>query len=294
MNFQDGLHNKAKIIDDYLNLYLTQHENSFELKLHESMRYSLLAGGKRIRPVLLMTIGELFGSKQEQLIDYACCIEMIHTYSLIHDDLPAMDDDDLRRGIATNHIVFGEAMAILAGDGLLNFAFETMSRIALSQGMNHVKAMHEISKAAGHQGMIGGQVADILSENQMGDLSILTYIQEKKTGALITTSIVAGGMIAGVDDETIEKLRLLGTLVGTAFQIQDDILDIESTEQTLGKPIGSDEKNSKLTYPSLCGLEASKARVQSLIQEAVQIIESFEGDVTFLKALIEYLCYRKN
>lgn len=293
MSFQEGLHNRAQIIDQHLENYLTEHNNPFETRLHESMTYSLMSGGKRIRPILLLEFGKLFGAKEPELIDFACCLEMIHTYSLIHDDLPAMDDDDLRRGRKTNHIVYGEAMAILAGDGLLNYAFEEMSGLSLKYGMNHLKAMHEISLASGHQGMIGGQVADILSENQTGNIETLTYIQKKKTGALITASIVAGGCIAGVDETTLASLRRLGEVVGIAFQIQDDILDIESDERTLGKPIGSDEKNHKLTYPSLYGIEDSKAKVKALTDEAHQILDGYKGDVIFLKELIEFLCYRK-
>jgi len=292
MSFSKGLHNRALKVDDYLKSYLNNHKNEFEEKLHEAMTYSLLSGGKRIRPILLMEVGSLFGASEEELKDYACAIEMIHTYSLIHDDLPAMDDDDLRRGNPTNHIVYGEAMAILAGDGLLNYAFELMSEKAIDFGMNHVKAMHEISKASGHQGMIGGQVADILSEDAHGDASVLRYIQEKKTSALLTCALTAGGYIASCSEEIISDLRTLGLKVGLAFQIKDDILDIESDEDTLGKPIGSDEKNSKLTYPSLYGLEAAKLKVESLTSEAHQIIDGFNGDVTFLKSLVDYLCHR--
>ncbi len=292
MSLKEGLHNRAQIIEDHLVTFFNDHQNDFEMKLHEAMKYSLLSGGKRIRPILTLEIGKLFNAEQSNLIDYACAVEMIHTYSLIHDDLPAMDDDDLRRGKKTNHIVFGEAIAILAGDGLLNYAFELMSEKALT--MNHVKAMRAVSKAAGHQGMIGGQVADIMSENQGGDENILHYIQLNKTSALLTCSLLAGGYIAGVDEDTINKLERLGSCVGIAFQIKDDILDIESDVKTLGKPIGSDEKNHKLTYPSLFGLEESKEKLISLTDEAHLILDGFDGDVSFLKMLVDYLCYRKS
>jgi len=294
MSIKEGLHKKAEIIEAKLNTYLVTHENSYEEKLHESMLYSLLSGGKRIRPILLIEVGELFGAKQEDLIDFACAIEMIHTYSLIHDDLPAMDDDDLRRGKKTNHKVYGEAMAILAGDGLLNFSYELMIETSLkNDSYCYLKAMKEISKAAGHQGMVGGQVADCLSEGKIGTKDTLEYIQLKKTSALLTCALTAGGCIAGVSEMTLNDLRKLGTAVGFAFQIRDDILDIESDESVLGKPIGSDEKNHKLTYPSLFGLEASKAKVRELTDEANRILKSFDGDTSFLESLVNYLCNRE-
>ncbi|MBI9012011.1 MAG: polyprenyl synthetase family protein [Clostridiales bacterium] len=294
MSIKEGLHKKAGIIEAQLNTYFDTHDNSYQKELHDSMLYSLLNGGKRIRPVLLIEIGELFGAKKEDLIDFACAIEMIHTYSLIHDDLPAMDDDDLRRGKKTNHIVYGEAMAILAGDGLLNFAYELMTEVSLKKNSyNYLKAMKEISKAAGHQGMVGGQVADCLSEGKVGTKETLEYIQLNKTSALLTCALTAGGCIAGVSEMTLNDLRKLGTAVGLAFQIKDDILDIESNESVLGKPIGSDEKNRKLTYPSVFGLEASKAKVRELTDEANRILINFDGDTTFLESLVNYLCNRE-
>jgi len=294
MSIKEGLHKKAEIIENQLELYLTEHENKYEKELHESMSYSLMSGGKRIRPVLMVEIANLFGVATEDVIDFACALEMIHTYSLIHDDLPAMDDDDLRRGKKTNHIVYGEAMAILAGDGLLNFSYELMTEAALKKdSYNYLRAMKEISSAAGHQGMIGGQVADIMSENTDGSKETLEYIQLKKTSALLTCALTAGGCIAGVSEMTLNDLRKLGTAVGFAFQIKDDILDIESDESVLGKPIGSDEKNNKLTYPSLFGLEASKDKVKSLTEEAMMILKNFDGDTEFLESLVNYLCNRE-
>lgn len=292
MTLESGLHKRQVVVEEHLKTYLNNHVNTYEEHLHESMKYSLLSNGKRIRPIIALEIGQLFGASVEEVIDFACAIEMIHTYSLIHDDLPAMDDDDLRRGRKTNHIVYGEAIAILAGDGLLNYAFEVMAQA--SKGINHIKAMRAISKASGHQGMIGGQVADIMSEHQGGDADLLTYIQMNKTSALITCALLAGAHIAGADDKYIEKLERLGALIGIAFQIKDDILDIESDEQTLGKPIGSDEKNEKLTYPSLFGLEASKAKVEELTHEAHIILKELPGDVTFLQALTDFLCRRNH
>lgn len=292
MSFKDGLHKRKEIIDAHLETFLNEHNNKFEAHLHESMTYSLLSGGKRIRSILMMEIGKLYGVDEKKLIDFACAIEMIHTYSLIHDDLPAMDDDDLRRGKKTNHIVYGEAMAILAGDALLNLAYETMSDVCCSYGRPHVKAMSVIANAAGHRGMVGGQVADILSEEQGGDGEILNYIQMNKTSALLTCPLVAAGYIAELDESKIKVLEKLGTCVGIAFQIKDDILDIESDEATLGKPIGSDEKNNKLTYPGLFGLDASKDKVKALTNEAYHLLDQLSGDVSFLRSLIDYLCIR--
>ncbi len=293
MDFKTGLHNKGKIIEDYLNLFFTNAANTFEEKIYESMKYSLLAGGKRIRPILVLEIGKLFGAKFEDLIDYACAIEMIHTYSLIHDDLPAMDNDDLRRGKPTNHIVYGDAIAVLAGDALLNSAFELMTKKALeSNNMNYIKAMSIIGSASGVKGMIGGQVADILSENQTPNKETLEYIHLNKTSAILTASILAGAHIANVGEKNIERLTELGHNIGLSFQIKDDILDIESTTDQLGKPIGSDEKNAKLTYPSLYGIEASKEKINELSKRSYEILDIFDGDSSFIKSLVDFLNVR--
>lgn len=293
MDFSEHLQKYSNLIDGNLKLLLSNSTNSYESKIYESMKYSLLSGGKRIRPVLLLETGISFGATIDELLDFACSMEMIHTYSLIHDDLPAMDDDDLRRGNPTNHIVYGEAIAILAGDALLNTSFETMiGKAVKSNNMKYLKAIEVISKSSGIHGMIGGQVADILSENVSPDKETLNYIHMNKTSALLTASIVAGGYIAGVSDDIISKLYNLGNNIGLSFQIRDDILDIESTVEKLGKPIGSDEKNKKMTYPSLYGLEESKMKIKELHENSIGILNSLDVDVDFLKHMVDFLYNR--
>lgn len=295
MTFKLELTKKKKKIEKYLETFFLNYKNDFEKKLFESMRYSLLAGGKRIRPILLIEIGELFGSKFDDLIDYACALEMIHTYSLIHDDLPSMDDDDLRRGRPTNHIVYGEDMAILAGDGLLNSAFELMLTKAIKVEQNgYLHAFKAISSASGVNGMIVGQVADILSENIRPNKETLNYIHINKTSALLTAALLAGGHIGSVDEATIATLEKLGLNIGLSFQIKDDILDIESTTKELGKPVGSDDKNSKLTYPSLYGMDESYKMIEELEVESLKILKKYNGDTKFLEDLVTYLKNRSN
>lgn len=295
MTFLDGLHKKAEVVNEHLKSYFNDGINNFENKLHESMQYSLLAGGKRIRPIILMETGKLFGANHEELIDYACALEMIHTYSLIHDDLPAMDDDDLRRGKPTNHKVYGEAIAILAGDALLNSAYELMSLKADEyQDFKFIKALNVISTSSGRKGMIGGQIADIESEHLEGDKQILEYIHMNKTSAIITAAFVAGGIIGKADETELLHLEKLGNNIGLMFQIKDDILDIESDELTLGKPIGSDEKNKKMTYPSLYGLDESKLKIEILYKDSIDIINKFNGECSFLLSLVEFLKMRKH
>ncbi|MBR6700507.1 MAG: polyprenyl synthetase family protein, partial [Firmicutes bacterium] len=224
----------------------------------EAMKYSLTAGGKRIRPVMLMAACRAAGGKEEDAVPFACAIEFIHTYSLIHDDLPAMDDDELRRGKPTNHVVFGEACAILAGDALLNRAFEIMfdavAGIESEKREGALKAAKCIASAAGYYGMIGGQIADIEGEGSGNrSLDLLKFIHRNKTGALIKSAVMAGGYLGNADEALMDKFSLLGDLIGLEFQIADDILDVCGTVEELGKPIGSDDKNGKLTYPSCIG-----------------------------------------
>lgn len=290
MSFKENLSRQSILIENYLNSYFTKNRNKYLDNIYESMNYSLLSGGKRIRPVLLLEVGKCFGADVNELIDYACAIEMIHTYSLIHDDLPAMDDDDLRRGKPTNHIVYGQAIAILAGDALLNSSFEIMTDKAIqANNTSYLKAMKVIINASGINGMIGGQVVDVLSSDKTPDKDTLNFIHMNKTSALITAAIVAGGYLADVSETIIDKLFTLGNNIGLSFQIRDDILDIESTEEKLGKPIGSDERNKKLTYPSLYGLEESKNKIRSLNLNSIEILDSLKVDVTFLKELVDFL-----
>lgn len=243
--------------------------------LRDSMQYSLMAGGKRLRPILVLAAAEAAGGSVEAAMPAASAIEMIHTYSLIHDDLPAMDNDDFRRGKPTNHKVYGEAMAILAGDALLTHAFYTIARGAADKGVaaqNALDIILELSRYAGAYGMVGGQVADILGEQGHTDKEGLDYIHTHKTGDLIVFSLKAGARTAGASEEQLQALEQYGYKIGLAFQIQDDILDITGNEELLGKPLGSDEKLQKVTYPYLVGLEESKAMVERLTEEGKQAV----------------------
>ncbi|MBQ2753178.1 MAG: polyprenyl synthetase family protein [Firmicutes bacterium] len=282
---------KAEVINKALEGYLSDKEPEI---LNKAMRYSVFAGGKRLRPVLMMSACEAFGGKGEDVLPFACAMEMIHTYSLIHDDLPAMDNDDLRRGIPTNHKVFGEDMAILAGDGLLSLAFETMADALMADGdRKYIKAFKAIASAAGTRGMVAGQTVDVASEGKQIDKETLEYIHINKTSAMIRGAIEAGAYIAGADDETVKKLAAAGEKTGLAFQIRDDILDVESTEEVLGKPVMSDIKNEKKTFVSMYGVEYSKNKVKEYSDEAVRIVDSLECDGEVLKAIINYLTDRK-
>jgi geranylgeranyl diphosphate synthase type II len=265
-------------------------------QLHQAMRYSLLAGGKRLRPTLVLASGEAFGAEADDLMPAACAIEMIHTYSLIHDDLPAMDNDDLRRGRPTCHKAFGEAVAILAGDALLTQAFRVLASDAPARNPERqVRVIREFATAAGTvDGMIGGQMADIENEGKQVDSSTLEYIHRSKTGALITAPVVVGGLIAGASDEQIEKLRAYGERIGLAFQIADDILDVTSTSEQLGKTPGKDQAARKATYPAIHGMNASEARARELVNEAVEIASSLGVDSRILEELARFIIARKS
>ena len=265
-------------------------------QLHQAMRYSLLAGGKRLRPTLVLASGEAFGAEADDLMPAACAIEMIHTYSLIHDDLPAMDNDDLRRGRPTCHKAFGEAVAILAGDALLTQAFRVLASDAPGRNPERqVRVIREFATAAGTvEGMIGGQMADIENEGKQVDSSTLEYIHRSKTGALITAPVVVGGLIAGASDEQIEKLRAYGERIGLAFQIADDMLDVTSTSEQLGKTPGKDQAARKATYPAIHGMAASEARARELVNEAVEVASSLRVDSRILEELARFIIARKS
>lgn len=258
----------------------------------ESMRYSLFAGGKRLRPILLMAAADAVGSDGQRFLQSACALEMIHTYSLIHDDLPAMDDDDYRRGRLTNHKVFGEGMAILAGDGLLTLAFETL----LSQpGVTPdvlVRVTSEVAQAAGPSGMVGGQAIDLGSEGQQPSPEVMKLMHRLKTGALFRASLRAGAMLGGGSDEDVRGLTDYAEQFGLAFQITDDILDVTGTEAALGKPIGSDEKNNKATYVSVYSLPAAQRMAQEAVTDAVAALVRFGDRAWVLRSLAEYLLTR--
>jgi geranylgeranyl diphosphate synthase, type II len=262
--------------------------------IHRAMRYSVFAGGKRIRPILCLESARIFTENLEGALHAGCALEFIHTYSLIHDDLPALDNDDLRRGKPTNHKVFGDAMAILAGDGLLTLAFQTLADAPMDAA-RRVRAIAEISAAAGTvKGMVGGQVADVEAGGKPVDAETLEYIHRSKTAALIRGSIVAGAIAGGACDQDIERLRRFGDLIGWAFQVVDDILDVEESSAALGKTAGKDQEQKKATYPALYGLEKSRAIATDLETRALTEIDFFGKRAQRLRQLAEFLVARRS
>lgn len=290
MDFKSELKNKIDYIESCIEDYLPR-EEGYQATIFKAMNYSVKSGGKRLRPILLMEAYRLCGGRGEDFIPYAVAMEFIHTYSLIHDDLPALDNDSLRRGKPTNHVVFGEDMAILAGDALLSHAYQIMLEASSKAEVkeNSVSCMYEISKGAGIYGMVGGQVVDVESENKDIDLGKLNFIHENKTGAMITSALRAGAYLAGCDEDNMKKITTYGKNIGLAFQIVDDILDIEGDEKTLGKKVGSDIENKKSTYPSLVGMDESKKISRALIREAQLNLSDFGSDAEFLIELSEYI-----
>ncbi len=266
--------------------------------VYASMSYSLMAGGKRIRPTLLMGACEFSGGKTNMAIPYACAVEFVHTYSLIHDDLPAMDDDSLRRGKPTNHKIYGEAMAILAGDGLLNSAYEIMDRdkFLYFDNMDELKkricASYEIIKGAGCLGMIAGQVADIEAEGKNCSKEMLDYIHLNKTGSLIIAAVRAGAYLGGADEETFQRLTDYAEHLGLAFQIADDILDVKGNEKVTGKITGGDQLKEKATYPSLYGMEASYQKMEDLTENALEIMAPYYDNAEFFNFMVKSLIER--
>jgi geranylgeranyl diphosphate synthase type II len=290
MDIRRYLQEKKEIVDSALEKYFPDRpvetdEGVFPTSLYNAIRHSLFAGGKRIRPILSIAAYEAVGGKGNDILPFTCALEMIHTYSLIHDDLPALDDDDFRRGRPTCHKVFGEAIAILAGDALLTEAFKLMTNqthreFSIRDGGLVLDIIYEVSKAAGMLGMVGGQVVDIESEGKKVDLPTLQYIHTHKTGELILVSIRIGAKLGGANQDILKNLTSYGKKVGLAFQIADDILNIEGEASRLGKKTGSDFSRGKVTYPSLLGIEASKRKAKDLVELAVDDIRSFgpEGD----------------
>lgn len=253
--------------------------------LHEAMEYSLCAGGKRLRPVLLLAACETLGGHAEDALPFACALEMIHTYSLIHDDLPAMDNDDLRRGRPTSHKVYGEGMAILAGDGLLSAAMELMLRHAVRQGMRGIRAAEAIARRAGVTGMIAGQVMDVTGEGSQPTREKVGYIHLHKTADLLTAPIEAGFLLAGADDATVAAGCKYGQGLGLAFQMVDDLLDVEGDAASLGKTPGKDAAEGKLTWVAVCGMEKTREDAASAVDAAVVALRDVPGDTNFLKTL---------
>ena len=278
MTLNERLTDYSKLVEQQLLTYIQPEEDKGQGIIYEACRYSAMAGGKRLRPALVLEFCRVCGGDQQAALPFACALEMIHTYSLIHDDLPCMDDDDLRRGKPTNHKVYGEATAVLAGDGLLNLAFETASdpkNTAMVSAETQVQAIRALSRASGMDGMIGGQVLDMAAEETRISLDQLKTLQELKTGALIGVAAQLGCLIGHASEEQMAAALEYARCIGLAFQIQDDILDIEGDAETFGKSIGSDAENGKSTYPSLLGLERCHELVHELSQQAVDALTPF-------------------
>lgn len=294
MGFQQQLLENQQYIETVLTAYLPE-QTGLQQTVIEAMHYSVLAGGKRLRPMLMLETYRLFGGNGKVVEPFMAAQELIHTYSLVHDDLPAMDNDEYRRGKKTTHAVYGEAMAILAGDALLNRAFEVAAgALDMDCSPKTARALQILGKKAGILGMIGGQVADIQWENRAADMSVLQFIHKNKTAALIESAMTIGAVLAGASEEAVAVVESIASDIGFAFQIRDDILDVTGSMQALGKPVGSDEKNSKTTYVSLQGLEQAKEEVQKLSQRALQNLDRLGGNQTFLRALIQMLICREN
>lgn len=294
MDFNVQYENTKKTIEANLSSYIEGIRSSEQKHLYDSMAYSLEAGGKRFRPILFLQTIELLGGKPSEYLDVACSLEYIHTYSLIHDDLPAIDNDEYRRGKQTNHMVFGEDMAILAGDGLLNTALEILfNRLVNEPSKNMALGAQAIAKGAGISGMIGGQVVDIQSENTAISLETLKYIHEKKTGALIEASVLSAALMMGAKEEEIKALKSYAYYLGLAFQISDDILDCTGDFINLGKKTGSDEKNKKTTYVTFFGLEEAGKLLEESVNNAAQSLEVFDDKKSkFLVSLAYYVASR--
>ena len=290
MNYKSRKQEKVQEIEEVLKKYLPE-QSGHQKQIMEAMEYSLMAGGKRLRPMLMKETYALFGGQTQVVEPFMAALEMIHTYSLVHDDLPAMDDDDYRRGRKTTHVVYGEAMGILAGDALLNYAFETAAKafdMFSEKSLVIGKALKVLAGKAGIYGMIGGQVVDVASAGEAVSKEVLDFIYELKTSALIESAI-----LAGAGEEEVKKVETIAKNVGIAFQIQDDILDVTSTAEVLGKPVLSDEKNEKTTYVTLVGVEKAKEYVEKISNEAIELLGDFEVKNPFLEELLKELIHRE-
>lgn len=271
--------------------------NEFPPQIHEAVHYSLFAGGKRLRPILALAGAEAVGGRARDALPLACALELIHTYSLIHDDLPAMDNDDLRRGKPTSHRVFGEALAILAGDALLTEAFRLMARTDLMTRVplqRILRAMGQVAQAAGPQGMVGGQALDILTQGEKIDAPLLEYIHSHKTGALITAAVCGGAIIGGGSEREIKALRGYGEKLGLAFQVIDDLLDVQGKKGRMGKGVGKDQSQGKATYPALYGATGSRRMAEEFIAEALAWIASFSRRANPLREMAHFVLSRKS
>jgi geranylgeranyl diphosphate synthase type II len=290
MDIAEYLETKKAVVDSMLDQVLPA-ETEFPLRIHQAMRYGLMAGGKRLRPILAIAAADAIGGDGSSIVREACALELIHTYSLIHDDLPSMDNDDFRRGRPTTHKVFGEAVAVLAGDALLTEAFILLS------GSNRppqviIEVLQLLADASGSRGLIGGQVIDLESEGKAINENLLDYIHTHKTGCLITASVLMGAKLADATSQQLDSLRDYGQAIGLAFQVTDDILDITESTQTLGKTAGSDQKKSKATYPALHGIEEARKRQQSLYESALDVLQSFDDKAAPLRLIARYIIER--
>lgn len=295
MDINKELAYKASEVDRMIYKYLPE-EKGYQKTVLQAMNYSVLAGGKRIRPILMTETFKLFGGSSKALAPFVAAIEMIHTYSLVHDDLPAMDNDELRRGKLTTHAKFGEAMGILAGDALLNYAFETALMALDIDGENKkvATALQILAKKAGIYGMIGGQVVDVESEKQYGiSKNRLDFIYQLKTGALIEAAMMIGAVLGGATSDEVEKIQQVAQKIGLAFQIQDDVLDVVGDQETLGKAVGSDEKNQKVTYVIFEGVDKAKADVSELTDAAIEILRELPYENLFLTELLRWMVKRE-
>lgn len=295
MNFKIELEQRKKEAEEIIAKYLPK-EEGFAKQLAEAINYSMQAGGKRLRPILMMETYLMFGGEGSVVEPFAAAMEMIHTSSLIHDDLPAIDNDEYRRGKKTTHAVYGEALGVLSGDALLNYAYETAC-IAFSMDAdtaNVGKAMTILTRKTGMYGMLGGQSVDVTNEGKEISREMLDYIYENKTSALIEGSMMVGAVLAGATSEELGIIEQIGKKVGQAFQIRDDILDVTSTMEELGKPVFSDEKNHKVTYVTLRGLEQATKDVEEISEEAIRLLQGFSQQNPFLQELVRSLVNRKN
>ena len=293
MDIRAEIQTRVDEIEQIIKRYLPE-EEGWQKTIMEAMNYSILAGGKRLRPMLMSETYRLFGGKSKVIEPFMAAMEMIHTYSLVHDDLPAMDNDEYRRGKKTTHAVYGEAMGILAGDALLNLAFETAAgAFDIETSARTAKALQILSKKAGIYGMIGGQVVDVESEGQPLSREKLDFIYRLKTSALIEAAMMVGAVLAGASDDEVAAIEHVANDVGLAFQIQDDILDVTSTLEVLGKPIHSDDKNHKTTYVSLEGLDKAKKDVEEISERALSTLASLNHKNAFLEELIRMLITRE-
>lgn len=296
LSLREYLEAKKKITDDALERYLPGEDN-YPPVIFQALRYSVFAGGKRLRPILCIASAEAVGGNVEAVLPVACALELIHTYSLIHDDLPALDDDDYRRGMLTSHKIFGEDIAILAGDALLTEAFRLMSEGTLMKGIAPEKLLsviHDIAEAAGCFGMVGGQIVDVQSEGKTVDREVLNYIHTRKTGAMITVAVKAGALLSNAGDVALNSLISYSQNIGLAFQIADDILNVEGDRAVLGKGTGSDASRGKVTYPALMGLDASRKKAGELVEDALSALKTFDERAEPLRMIAQYIVERKS